>query len=62
MYLSAFIIGSVIGLGSLMYNSSCLIGLNSAELFCLILAVILIWGGFNSLLCLILQILFNHNE
>jgi hypothetical protein len=52
-----FIIGSVVGLATLLFDSSILTGLCSAEVFCLVLGIILLWGGFGSLLELILKII-----
>lgn len=52
-----FIIGSVIGLSTLLFDSSVLSGLCPAEVFCLLLGIILLWGGFGGLLELILKII-----
>lgn len=52
-----FIVGSVIGLATLLFDSSVLSGLCPAEVLCLLLGIILLWGGFGSLLELILKII-----
>lgn len=52
-----FIIGSVIGLSTLLFDSSVLSGLCPAEVFCLLLGIILLWGGFGGLLELIVKII-----
>lgn len=55
-----FIVGSVIGLATLLFDSSVLSGLCPAEVFCLVLGIILLWGGFGSLLELILKIILKN--
>ena len=52
-----FIIGSVVGFAILLFDSSILSGLCPAEVFCLLLGSFLLWGGFGSLLELILKII-----
>lgn len=52
-----FIIGSVVGLSTLLFDSSVLSGLCPAEVFCLLLGIILLWGGFGGLLELIVKII-----
>ena len=52
-----FIVGSVVGFSTLLFDSSVLSGLCPAEVFCLLLAIGLLWGGFGSLLELILKII-----
>ena len=52
-----FIIGSVVGLSTLLFNPTLLSGLCLAEVFCLVLAIILLWGGFGGLLELIIKII-----
>jgi len=52
-----FLIGVFVGICSLMVDHSVLLGLNTAEMICAIIIIMIVFGVFGALIDMILQII-----